>query len=99
METELLMLFFAHLVGIAIFGKFQSQTPWWRHILKWSIILLIGYLLNIKFGQTVTLVTFAIVFLLGIIGHVLWCRKHNIHPFNATPRKKYYQLRGWAWEE
>ena len=28
-----------------------------------------------------------------------WGRKHSIHPVNATPRRKYYQLRGWDWPE
>ena len=28
-----------------------------------------------------------------------WCRKHEIDPWNATPRERYYELRGWpAWK-
>jgi len=38
----------------------------------------------------------------GVVGgtvHVLYCRKHGIHPVHATPRRKYYELRNWAWQE
>ena len=24
---------------------------------------------------------------------------HGIHPFRATPRRKYYERRGWTWQE
>ena len=36
---------------------------------------------------------------LGLVVHFVWCRKNGIHPFRATPQKRYYQLRGWAWHE
>jgi len=35
----------------------------------------------------------------GAIVHVTWCRKHQIHSVHATPRRKYYKLRGWPWPE
>ena len=35
----------------------------------------------------------------GSIVHTVWCKKHSIHPIYATPRRKYYELRGWVWPE
>lgn len=36
---------------------------------------------------------------LGLIIHFKWCKANNIHPLKATPRKRYYELRGWQWPE
>ena len=29
--------------------------------------------------------------------HFVWCRRHGIDPLRATPRRRYYELRGWTW--
>jgi hypothetical protein len=77
---------------------FEIETPAWRKILKWSIVI----------GLTLALAEFvghwALVLPLaggiaGVVGHTLWCRKHGIDPLRATPRRRYYDLRGWTWQE
>jgi hypothetical protein len=35
----------------------------------------------------------------GVAAHFVWCRRHGIDPLRATPRRKYYELRGWTWPE
>jgi hypothetical protein len=35
---------------------------------------------------------------LGIAFHCWWCIKNDIHPLRATPRRRYYELRGWDWD-
>jgi len=35
----------------------------------------------------------------GLTVHFMWCRRHGIDPVHATPRRKYYALRGWTWRE
>jgi len=35
----------------------------------------------------------------GAAFHMVWCRRNGIHPWNATPRRRYYELRGWVWRE
>ncbi len=35
----------------------------------------------------------------GMIFHLVWCRRHGIHPLEATPRRRYYALRRWDWVE
>jgi hypothetical protein len=32
----------------------------------------------------------------GVAFHIWWCRMHGIDPVHATPRKRYYELRGWG---
>ena len=32
----------------------------------------------------------------GLVAHFWICRRWGIHPLKATPRDKYYRLRGWS---
>lgn len=99
METILFALFVFHSLGFAVFGKFQTEAPWWQLFFKWMAIVGVAYLLYVNFGEAVTFITFGVLFALSIVIHVAWCRKNHIHPMNATPRKRYYELRGWEWKE
>jgi hypothetical protein len=99
MENVLLVFVVFQALGFALFGKFQTEAPWWQMFFKWMIILGLAYALFTYFGEIVTLVTFGILLLLSIIIHVTWCLKKGIHPLKATPGKKYYALRGWNWKE
>lgn len=99
MERILLMLLIAQSLGFAVFGKFQAEAPWWQMFLKWMVIIAIAYTLFLFSGETITFVVFDALFALSLIVHVGWCRKNHIHPTQATPRKKYYELRDWEWKE
>jgi hypothetical protein len=35
----------------------------------------------------------------GVSAHFAWCRRHGIDPVRATPRRRYYELRGWTWPD
>jgi hypothetical protein len=37
--------------------------------------------------------------LIGTTFHLVWCKRNGIDPIRATPLRRYYQLRGWAWRE
>jgi hypothetical protein len=66
-----------------------------KKILKWTLILVtIG--LSKVVGHWALLFPAAIL-VLGSIVHISWCRKHGIDPIRATPRRRYYELRGWQW--
>ncbi len=97
-ELELIVLLVMMLVGVEVFAKFEVETPAWRKILKWSIVIgltlggygLIGHWALVLPGAA------------GVAGttfHFVWCRRHGIHPLHATPRRRYYELRGWTWPE
>jgi hypothetical protein len=99
MEKELLALLFTNVMGYAVFGKFESHSPWWRSVLKWSAMVGIIWTLSTYFGHTVALLVLLAMMSLAIFIHFYWCKKNGIHPIAATPRKKYFELRGWTWEE
>ncbi len=97
-ELELAELLIIQLLASNFLGRFEIETPAFRKIIKWLIIDGITIGLYFAFGHWAA--AFPIVGMIpGTIYHFIWCKKNGINPFKATPRKKYYQLRGWKWEE
>jgi hypothetical protein len=99
MEIELLTLFGLQTIGIATFSRFETGRPWWQMLLKWPVTLLLTWLVFKNYGHVGTMIFIPFVFLLSLTFHFIWCFRHGIHPIKATPRKKYYNLRGWHWED
>ena len=99
MSNELLALFIFRTLGVSVFGKFEAETPWWRLTLKWIALFLLSYGLYSFYGHTAALLTILFLALVGLVFHFWWCAKNKIHPIYATPRRKYFELRGWKWVE
>lgn len=99
MDKVYLALFAFHTIGIAIFGRFELESPWWRHTMKWTLILGIVYWVATAFSVSAALWTILGLAIAGIVFHVAWCKRNGIHPLKATPRKKYWNIRGWNWDE
>lgn len=97
-ELELVVLLIVSVLGSAIFAPFELETPAWRKVLKWGIVIGITLGLAQVAGHWALLVP-ALGATVGITGHTVWCRRNGIHPLHATPRRKYYALRGWTWRE
>ena len=97
-ELELGILLGVLVLGSSVFAAFEVETPAWRKILKWSILIGLTIGLYEPIGHWALLVP---VVLGGIGGtvHWTWCRKNGIDPLDATPRRRYYELRGWAWRD
>lgn len=96
MEPELITLLCIQLLGSTLFAVFELETPIWRKLLKWLTLDAITIGLYFLIGHWALLFP-AIILITGITVHLRFCRKHNIDPLKATPRKKYYELRGWKW--
>ena len=97
-ELELFSLLVIQTTFISAFSKFESETPLLKKLSKWFIID------GITLGLYYLIHHWALLFLIlalvpGTIYHFNWCKKNGINPFSATPRKKYYELRKWKWEE
>ena len=97
-ELELYYLLAILILGSVLFGRFEEQTPPWRRILKWTIIILGTVGLYEIVGHGALLFPTAALIIGGTV-HTVWCRKHDIHPLQATPHRKYYELRGWEWTD
>jgi len=95
---ELLAVFLLQTVGTAVFAVFEVETESWRKMLKWVLLLALTLGLHSLIGHW----ALALPLGLGTAGlcfHFWWCRRHGIHPLRATPRRRYYELRGWTWSE
>ena len=84
-ELELAVLLLLVLLGTEIFAPFEVETPPWRKILKWSIVI------GLTLGLYRFLGHWALVAPLGLAGaglavHWTWCRRHGIDPLkNPLP--------------
>lgn len=96
--VELAVLLAVAVVGSGTFAVFEVETAPWRKILKWGIVTAATLLAARSFGHRALAIPLALG-ALGLFVHFYWCRKHGIHPMRATPRRRYYELRGWAWPE
>ena len=97
-ELELLLLLTVSVVGQSVFAAFAIETPPWQKLLKWSVLVAATLGLYSIVGHW----ALSVPILGGAIGttiHFVWCGKHGIDPIRATPRRRYYALRGWPWIE
>jgi hypothetical protein len=98
MEIELIVLLTLQILANAFFGRFEGETPGWQKAMKWLALL------GITLGLYRLVGHYSLIFPLGIVVlalslHFYGCKKNGIHPFKATPRRKYYEMRGWEWKE
>lgn len=98
MELELVVLLAIAIVGPSTFAVFEVETPAWRKILKWTFISGATLLLAHRVGHIALVLPVGLA-VMGISFHWYWCGRNGIHPLRATPRRRYYELRGWRWEE
>jgi hypothetical protein len=97
-QIELAELLVIQLVMTSFFARFEVETRASYKILKWIIIAKITLGLYYYIGHWSALFP-VLVLIPGTIYHFRWCKKNGIDPLKATPRKKYYELRKWKWEE
>ena len=94
-ELELVLLLILSNLGQIIFARFEIETPRWRKLLKWTLIHGGTLALYTVVGHW-SLIWPAFGAIVGITFHTVWCRRHGIHPLDATPLDRYYELRGWS---
>jgi hypothetical protein len=97
-EPELATLLAFSIVGQSAFARFEVETPVWRKVLKWTLMCLFTLGLYRLVGHWALALPLGMA-ALGSTFHVVWCRRNGIDPLRATPARRYYQLRGWAWKE
>jgi hypothetical protein len=97
-ELELAVLYLIQTLGHSLFDRFEVETPAWRKTLKW--LLLAGLTLGLYawIGHWALGLPLA-GGLAGATAHAVWCRRNGIDPWKATPRRRYWELRGWEWSE
>ena len=97
-KLELIVLLFIQLIGSSVFARFEIETPALRKIIKWLLMDAATIGLYYVMGHW-SLILPLVMLIAGTTTHFYICKKNGIDPIKATPRKKYYQLRGWKWVE
>ena len=97
-ELELSVLLALAVLGPAIFAVFEVETPAWRKILKWGFVIALTLGVYAIAGHWALLVPLVGAGA-GLTVHYVWCRRHGIDPLRAVPRRRYYELRGWSWQD
>lgn len=90
--VELAVLLGLQTMGTSIFARFEAETPVWRKLTKWSVLILGTLALSAWLGHW-SLLFPAAIFAVGTTVHFSYCRKHGIDPLRTTPRRRYYELR------
>jgi hypothetical protein len=97
-ELELAVLLAFAIVGQSTFARFEIETPAIRKIVKWFAMAGLT-LLVYRFSGHWALLLPVVMGAAGTTFHFVWCRRNGIDPLRATPTRKYYELRGWAWPD
>jgi len=95
---DLAVLLAIAVLGQSTFAVFEVETPAWRKVLKWTLVVALTLGLTQLVGHWALLLPL-LGGCAGVAGHWTWCRRHGIDPLRATPRRRYYELRGWAWQD
>ena len=97
-EVELVALLVLQTLGTTIFARFEVETPVWRRLTKWFLLIGGTLALYAAVGHW-SLLWPAAILAAGVTVHLTYCRRHGIDPLTASPRRKYYELRGWTWPD
>jgi hypothetical protein len=97
-EVELAVLLALAVIGQATYAVFEVETPAWRKTLKWALVIGLTLALARVAGHWALALPIA-GGIAGVVGHTVWCRRHGIDPIHGTPRRRYYELRGWKWRD
>jgi hypothetical protein len=96
-ELELAALLVLVTLGQVGFGHFEAETPKIRRLIKWAFVY--GATLGLYYVVGHWALAFPITMSAAGLGfHFWWCQRNGIDPLRATPRQRYYELRGWALE-
>jgi drug/metabolite transporter (DMT)-like permease len=95
---DLSVLLAMAVLGPAFYAVFEVETPAWRKLFKWGLVIGVTLVLTQAIGHWALLVP-VLGAAAGLTAHFAWCRRHGIDPVHATPRRRYYELRGWTWRE
>jgi L-asparagine transporter-like permease len=96
MEVAIVATIFA--VGNILFGHWEVETPKWRRLLKFLIVLAVTILLSRTFGRLWAFIFVGILALAALIVHGFWLPwRYGINGWTGEPKEKYYALRGWKY--
>lgn len=95
MEVAIVAIIFA--VGNIVFGHWEEQTPKWRRLLKFVLVLGVTLALSAALGRTWAFGFLGALGVLAVIVHGWWLPRQGINGWTGEPKEKYYAMRGWKY--
>lgn len=95
MEVAVVAIIFA--VGDIVFGHWEAETPKWRRLLKFVLIMGITLALSAGVGRRWAMLFLGLLGLAAVIVHGWWLPRLGINGWTGEPKEKYYALRGWKY--
>ena len=96
MEVAVVATIFAG--GNILFGHWEAETPRWRRLLKFVIVLALTVLFSTAFGRFWAFLFVGALALAAVIVHAFWLPwRYGINGWTGEPKEKYYALRGWKY--
>ena len=95
MEAAIVATIFA--VGNLLFGHWEAETPKWRRLLKFVLILLLTLGISTSLGRRWAFLFLGLLGLAALIVHAWWLPRHGINGWTAEPKERYYAMRGWKY--
>jgi hypothetical protein len=92
-EISIVSVYF--LLGHIYFGHFEEQSPKWRKVLKYIVMLIIIITISIYFGRTAALTLLGLTLIPIYYIHGIVLPKKGINGWTGEPKSKYYDFRGW----
>jgi len=74
-----------------------AETPKWRRLLKFVLILGLTLAFSAALGRRWALVFLGLLALAAVIIHAWWLPRHGVNGWTGEPKEKYYALRGWKY--
>ena len=92
MEVAVVATIFA--VGNIVFGHWEAETPKWRRVLKFVLVLGVTLALSASLGQGWAFGFVGLLVLAAVVVHAWWLpRCHGINGWTGEPKEKYYAAR------
>lgn len=99
MWFEVAIVALSLLVGQVLLGHFEERTPRWRILLKNALGIVILVSISYYFGTFWFYVALIMVTLPALYIHLWWLPDKGINGWTGEPKDKYYELRGWKFDE
>jgi hypothetical protein len=95
MEVAVVATIFA--VGNILFGHWEAETPKWRRLFKFVVILGLTLAISASVGRRWAFLLLGLMGIAALIVHAWWLPRHGINGWSAEPKEKSYALRGWKY--
>ena len=96
MEVAVVAIIFA--VGNILMGHWEAQTPKWRRLLKFALVLAVTVALSAWLGRAWAFGFLGLMAFTALVIHAWWLPyRYGINGWTGEPKEKYYALRGWKY--